>query len=204
MQSLSDPGFSDAPPDVGQSCDDSTPLSDLGLSLEYDMGSTTYVRLRCCSEVTVSVGSNHFEIPVRCTSTGEIASADQPAESISKYCPPPGQPTLDAMFPHLSSLVTDPRVGLVCLFPSHQELCAVIEAGPNAMADLLFAPMRFDSAEGMLYACDQACDPAKSLPIERSGVRWDAISRMVFPTCMPDSGTKNQSITCTLRLFMIH
>jgi hypothetical protein len=184
--------------DVPQDRTHSTCLDDLALqagttlSLDYDMGSTTDIKLRCVREMMVA-DETAAQLPSQCTRNGDLL--ENPADANDNFVPhspPPDQPTLDTVFPHLSGMLKDPRLSVVILFPNQREICAVLEAGPGAMTDLLFAPVHFSSAEEMLFACNQACDTSLSAPLEEEGIRWDAIGRMVFPAAIPDAASANK------------
>ena len=57
-----------------------------------------------------------------------------------------------------------------------------MEAGPNAMGDLVFMPHKFENLKEALVAFNEA---GKHMPDEST--RSDAFSRMTFPRTMPNA-----------------
>ena len=162
----------------------STPLGELGLklastlSVEYDMGSTTAFKLK-----VVELGTDPAVVaagPCVVTAPNSVPTDWSPHE------PPAGTPTLDDCFPHLSRLAFGRDATWLLFFPLSKDCAAAIEAGPNAMGDLLYAPHAFSSAEECLLAADRA---AAAMPDEYT--RSDAFSRMVFPAAMGAKDERN-------------
>ena len=171
--------------EISENDGQSTDIGTLGLVVgdaivvEYDMGSTTYFKLNV--------------VAVEARGEGDGGAGDGGAESFPRvvpissdagnatfapHVPPPGMPTLDELFPNLSKLCFTPPATWVLLFPfSTASGCsAAIEAGPNAMGDMLYAPSPFEDAEAFFLALDKA---ATKEPNEMT--REDAFSRFVFP-----------------------
>ena len=108
------------------------------------------------------------------------------ADSVpASFAPPAGTPTLDDLFPHLASLAFAPGTTTLHFFPCDDECAGAIEAGPNAMGDLLFAPHAFSDAEEFLLAADAAAAKGPD-----ATVRDDAYSRLVFPVRMAKAQDK--------------
>jgi len=140
------------------------------LQVEYDFGSTT-----------------HFEITVlgiRDVSDEEAKAC--PRESLAEsfgtptaYSPPEGIPSMDDLFPDANKLLFGSLAQWIGLFPSSPTCAAFVEAGADAMADMVFAPNSFCSVEELLLTLDAA--GSKQPP---SYWRPDAFSRMIFPVKM--------------------
>ena len=149
-----------------------------GLGVEYDMGRTTLFTLH----VTAIAEATPDEL-AKCPRA--VRAADTVPASFAPHVPPAGTPTLDDLFPHLASLAFAPGTTTLYFFPCGDGCAGAIEAGPNAMGDLLFAPHAFSDAEEFLLAADAAAAMGPGLD-----VRDDAYSRLVFPARMAKAQEK--------------
>lgn len=163
--------------DVVESAQSSSSLGGLNLSagsqliVDYDMGSTTRFSIRVVSESDISDADAAL--------CPRVVSEDASAIPMAIYAPPVGTPTLDDCFPNLAALALASSTTWVLLGPMSKSCTAAIEAGPNAMGDLLFAPHRFSSVEELLLTADAAASEQPD-----ASTREDAFSRMIFPVKM--------------------
>ncbi|KAJ1423500.1 hypothetical protein B484DRAFT_451876 [Ochromonadaceae sp. CCMP2298] len=161
-----------------ESVDQSTPLSALNLlegstlRVQYDYGNATHFVLRIVS-LSIS-GDLAFLQALPCL----VPSADSLPAGFAMYAPPTGLPSLDTLFPHLSTLCFHSIARWLMFFP--MKSCAgAIEAGPGAMCDMLTALVPFEGAESFFIAADRAA----ALQPHRSS-RADAYCRYVIPTAL--------------------
>jgi hypothetical protein len=147
---------------VEESAQQSTAMEFLGLrcgdnlSVEYDMGSPTSFKLHVTSveEEEGEGGVQHTACPrVLAVESSGNAAAGSNGGAFAPHVPPPGTPTLDELFPHLSELCfgCDSLATWLLFFPFSKECSAAIEAGPRAMGDMLFAPSPFEVGTSFLY-----------------------------------------------------
>lgn len=156
----------------------STALGTLGGSVfpvRYDFGDTT-----------------EFQLKVRRVSVSEEEAGLCPREVVAgsavvEYVPPEETPCLDDVFPAASKLLFgESSIAQWVLMGRMSSTCSgAVEAGPGAMGDLVFCPVKFGSAHEFLVALDAA---GRQQP--DSSTRPDAFSRMVFPLKMSDAQEK--------------
>ena len=143
---------------------------------DYDFGDTTSFAVRVVKSETISVDTARL-LPRTVNPEGTLSSEDTEV-----FTPPAGTPTLDELFPSASRFLfqNDGLTQWVLLFPMSGDCSLAIEAGPNAMGDLMFAPYPFESVEEMLLTLNAAAtvDPP-------AHCRKDAFSRMLFPVNLP-------------------
>lgn len=139
------------------------------LSVEYDFGSTTYFQIAMIGTCNLSE-----EEAKQCPrQTPEIGGP------VDLYSPPSGTPSLDDLFPNANELLFKSAAQWVALFPCSKNVAGFVEAGPNAMGDMVFAPCKFESVEELLLTLDLAGTKQPN-----KHCREDAFSRMIFPVHM--------------------
>lgn len=136
------------------------------LKVEYDFGSTTRFSL---------VAVEKKDLPIEEANKCPRQVVDGTNDTKEIYAPPSDTPSLDNLFPHANGLLFDGIAQWIILFHPGNTYAAV-EAGPNAMGDMVFAPHPFASVEEFLVTLDAAATKQA-----KEGCREDAFSRMVFP-----------------------
>lgn len=161
----------------------STRLQDLSfqpgmtLFVQYDFGSTTNFQI-----VFKSIQQVSEQEAAACPHKVESSSPSAAAP----WTPPEGTPNLNELFPHANRLLFHSCAQWIILFQESENCSLAVEAGPNAMGDMIFAPHKFGSLTETLAALNKA---AKEQP--DSGCRQDAFSRFVFPLRMTSSDEAN-------------
>lgn len=145
--------------------------------VEYDFGSTTYFKI-------VSMGT----LDVTDQEAAECPRQTPEPENgaVMYYSPPDGTRSLDDLYPNANNLLFGSAgAQWIGLFPCSSKVAAFVEAGPNAMGDMVFAPSPFGSVQELLCTLDLA---GTKQPDEST--RGDAFSRMIFP--VEHMGTNEQ------------
>jgi hypothetical protein len=142
------------------------------LQVMYDFGSTTCFSVQVVESVELS------EEEAR-TCPREKPSSHPHHHTVSIYVPPEGTPDLDELFPKASELLFQSAAQWFVLFPCNKGIAGFVEAGPNAMGDLVFMPDRFPNVEELLISLNEA---GKRQP--EDGTREDAFARFVFPASL--------------------
>ena len=141
--------------------------------IQYDFGSSTCFEVICLSKVYIV--SDHATYP---------KLIEEDTVNVAIYNPPEGSPNLNELFPNLNQFLfgADSIVQWMILFHISSNCGGgAIEAGPNAMGDLVFAPYKFGSLGEMLVALEKG-----SILKADPGFREDAVSRMIFPMTLPE------------------
>lgn len=148
------------------------------MKAEYDFGTTTYFTIRAVQKENLSQ-----EEAALCPR--QESSTSQDTTAAMEIYRPEGTPSLNDLFPHGNSLLFGDIAQWIILF--HPGNCyAAVEAGPNAMGDMVFCPLPFVSVEETLLSLDAA-----GTKQPKEDCRPDAYSRMVFPPIMGSEDEEN-------------
>ena len=143
------------------------------LSITYDMGSTTYFTVKFVSIENVT---SDAELPRRVVQKSSTLP--------DTYTPPEGSPNLNEVFPRANELLFGQNsvAKWIAPFQCSKTCGGFVEAGPNAMGDVVFCPHKFGCFKEVLVAFDLCGQHNPD-----SSVRADAFSRMTFPRVMPNA-----------------
>ena len=139
--------------DRGEDHEGETKLNDLSISpgdmisITYDMGSTTHFSI---SFVSIENVASNVELPRRV-----VQQSSAPPDA---YTPPEGSPNLNEVFPHANELLFGQSsvAKWIAPFQCAKTCGGFVEAGPNAMCDMVFCPHKFGCFKEVLVAFNEA------------------------------------------------